>query len=48
MIVSTRKNATDLSIQGPSISKKYKMVDYAIWIPFAKVIESDNILFTYL
>jgi len=48
VIVSTRKNVTDLSFQGPSISKKYKMVDYTIWMPFAKVIESDNILFAYL
>ncbi|MBT1699247.1 hypothetical protein KK083_20285 [Fulvivirgaceae bacterium PWU4] len=48
VIISTRKSKTDLSIQGPSISKKYKMVDYTIWIPYLKVIKSSSLLETYL
>lgn len=48
VVISTRKNKTDLSIQGPSVSRKHKMVDYTIWIPFQKVIKSSNVLKTYL
>ena len=37
-----------ISIQGPSFSKKYKMVDYTLWLPFSKIVMSQNILETYL
>ncbi|AYB34300.1 hypothetical protein D4L85_28630 [Chryseolinea soli] len=47
-MISTKKSKTDLSIQGPSISKKHKMVDYTLWIPYEKVIGSENVLSSYL
>ncbi|HEY5750637.1 MAG TPA: hypothetical protein VIU12_31460 [Chryseolinea sp.] len=48
VVISTKKSKTELSIQGPSISKKYKMVDYTLWIPYEKVIKSKNIPNAYL
>jgi len=48
IVVSTGEDVAELSVLGPSISKKYKMIDYAVWIPYRKVIESENVLMSYI
>jgi hypothetical protein len=48
VIVSTKKQIIEMSIQGPSFSKKYKMVDYTLWLPYSKIIKAQNILEAYL
>lgn len=37
-----------MSIQGPSFSKKYKMADYTLWLPYSKITDSQNTLEAYL
>lgn len=41
IILSAKSNSLDLVIKGPSISKKYKVVDYILYIPFGIINQKD-------
>jgi hypothetical protein len=47
-ITSTRSDLKELLIMGPTISKRYKVVEYVLYVPYYPVIDSVNYLKTFL
>lgn len=47
-ITSTRSDLKELLIMGPTISRRYKVVEYVLYIPYYPVINSENYLKTFL
>lgn len=48
LINSSRRQFEILTIKGPSVSKKYKCVEYVIYIPYLEVLNSENYLESFL
>lgn len=47
-VIATDSKTEVISVKGPDIFKKRKMIDYAIWIPYKKTIEGEDYLKTYI
>lgn len=47
-VVATNSKTEMLNVMGPDIDKKRKMIDYAIWMPYKSIAESDNYLKAYI
>lgn len=48
IISSSRRKYETLTILGPTVSKRYKSVEYVTYIPYLKVLNSDNYLESFL
>ena len=48
IIFSTRAKIMDLEIKGPTVSKRYKVVDYVIYIPFGIVMNKETFFNQYV
>lgn len=48
IVIATGEKVKTLEVKGPDISKRYKTIDYAVWIPYNSVIESTNMLQSYI
>src|SRR5262245_56694701 len=47
-VISAKKDIDDMVIKGPSISGRYKTVEYIIYLPYEKVMENPDRLRTIL
>ncbi|WP_459394508.1 hypothetical protein [Paenibacillus sp. CAU 1782] len=48
LIVSTKSDQQEVRIKGPDISKKYKEIDWGLWLPYNQITSSADPLKTYL
>lgn len=48
IILSAKTGTSQVEIKGPSISKKYKVVDYVLYIPFAIAEEAETFYSQYV
>ncbi|TGE20926.1 hypothetical protein [Hymenobacter metallicola] len=48
IILSAKSNTSQLEIKGPSSSKKYKVVDYVLYIPFVIAEEAETFYSQYV
>ena len=48
VIITTGTQVKVREVKGPDISKRFKVKDYALWMPYHKIVESDDMLRSYL
>lgn len=48
IIISTESSRKAFEVKGPDISKRFRTVDYAVWIPYSEVVNSENMLEIYI
>jgi len=48
IILSAKSNLSTLLIKGPSISRKYKVVDYVLYIPFELMSDERSFIANYV
>lgn len=48
LIISTNRETRDTLVKGPDHDKRNKVVNYGLWLPYRKIINSKDILDAYL
>jgi hypothetical protein len=48
LIVSTNKAALDVAVKGPDISRKDKMIQWGLWLPYEAIVSSTDQVIPYL
>jgi hypothetical protein len=48
LIVSTNKATFDVAVKGPEISRKDKMIEWGLWLPYEAIVNSTDQVIPYL
>lgn len=48
LVITTTKNLTELDVRGPEYDKRNKFINYGLWLPYQKIVCSENYLKEYL
>jgi hypothetical protein len=48
LVVATDSKTIDLEVRGPEKRKRQKMIDYGLWLPYSKIMNSANPLECYI
>ena len=48
LVITTTKNLTELEVRGPEFDRRNKFINYGLWLPYQKIVCSENYLKEYL
>ncbi len=48
LMVSTNKATLNVEVKGPSVSRKYKIINWGLWLPYEAIVSSTEQVIPYL
>jgi hypothetical protein len=48
LIVSTNREILNVEVKGPSFNRKYKMINWGLWLPYEPIVGSTDQVIPYL